>query len=422
MTFRYALRTVSLMIRDAFEALDRLVGGLGTAVLALFTVACWGLVGAACLVGIGLPLLPSMLALTRLVADKERTRLSRWGEPVVSPYPPALPDASWRATLGAARRDPATRRDLLWLFLHVPSGLVLGVLGLSLPIMAVRDATFPLYWRLLPSNEMTTGFGIPVSTWSGAFATALVSLVWLGIALTLGPRMARLQALPGRRLLTPHPSVDLSERLARITATRAGALRAHAAELRRIERSLHDGAQNRLVAVVVLVAAARRALARDPAQAGPALERAQSAAEQGLQELRGVVRGILPPILEDRGLSGALSALASGCAVPCALTVGELGAVHLPLSVEATAYFTVAEALTNVSKHSGAQHVRVKVALHGDTLRIAVEDDGRGGAHEGDGSGLAGIRRRVEAHDGSLRLTSPPNGPTLIEVELPCVS
>jgi signal transduction histidine kinase len=234
--------------------------------------------------------------------------------------------------------------------------------------------------------------------------------------------MARLQALPGRRLLTPHPSVDLSERLARITATRAGALRAHAAELRRIERSLHDGAQNRLVAVVVLVAAARRALARDPAQAGPALERAQSAAEQGLQELRGVVRGILPPILEDRGLSGALSALASGCAVPCALTVGELGAAALPLSVEATAYFTVAEALTNVSKHSGAQHVRVKVALHGDTLRIAVEDDGRGGAHEGDGSGLAGIRRRVEAHDGSLELTSPPNGPTLIEVELPCVS
>lgn len=422
MTLRYGLRTVSLMIRDAFEALDRLVGGLGTAVLALFTVACWGMVGALCLVGVGLPLLPLMLGLTRLVAERERARLSRWGEPVVSPYPAALPDAGWRDTLRAARRDPATRRDLAWLFIHAVSGLVLGLLGLSLPIMAVRDATFPLYWRLLPSNDMTTGFGVPVSTWSGAIATSLVSLVWLGIVVTLGPRMARLQAFPGRRLLTPHPSVDLSERLARITATRAGALRAHAAELRRIERSLHDGAQNRLVAVVVLVAAARRALARDPAQAGPALERAQNAAEQGLQELRGVVRGILPPILEDRGLSGALSALASGCAVPCALTVGELGTVHLPLSVEATAYFTVAEALTNVSKHSGAQHVRVNVALHGDTLRIAVEDDGRGGAHESDGSGLAGIRRRVEAHDGSLTLTSPPNGPTKIEVELPCVS
>ncbi len=408
------------MLRDAFEALDRLVGGLVTALLALTTVTCWGVVGLACLAGIGLPLLPAMLSLTRMVADRERARLSRWGEPVVSPYPAPLDTTSWTAAMRAARRDPATLRDLLWLPVHALLGLLLGLIGLTLPFMAVREITFPLWWQLLPEDDKTSGIGITVTTWPGVFAVASTSLLWLAILILLGPRMARLQAYPGRRLLTPHPSVDLSERLARITATRAGALRAHAAELRRIERSLHDGAQNRLVAVVVLVAAARRALARDPAQAGPALERAQHAAEQGLQELRGVVRGILPPILEDRGLSGALSALASGCAVPCSLSVGELGA--LPLSVEATAYFTVAEALTNVSKHSGAEHVRVKVATRGDMLRIAVEDDGRGGAVEGDGSGLAGIRRRVEAHDGTFTLTSPPNGPTSIEVELPCVS
>ncbi|MEU0572852.1 ATP-binding protein, partial [Nonomuraea sp. NPDC005983] len=177
---------------------------------------------------------------------------------------------------------------------------------------------------------------------------------------------------------------------------------------------------NRLVGVVVMVAAARRAMERDPAAARPAMERAQAAAEQALAELREVVRGILPPILEDRGLSGALSALAADCAVPCRVTSGDLR--NVPISVAATAYFAVAEALTNVSRHSGASSAQVEVRQSGRTLRILVTDDGKGGAAEDAGTGLAGIRDRAEAHDGTVSLASPAGGPTTLAVELPCAS
>ncbi|MEU7895340.1 sensor domain-containing protein [Nonomuraea sp. NPDC049152] len=409
------------MTRDAFEALERLAGGLGTAFLALAALVSWVLVGAACAVGVGLLLLPAMLALTRAVAERERGRLNRWGLEVVSPYPLGEAPVGWTARLRAARADPATLRDLSWLAVHGTVGLFLGLIAVILPMITLREATFPLWWRLLPPDMWVTSFGVPVTTWPAMLAVALGAVIVQVIVIVLGPRMARSQARSGIRLLGPHPSIDLSQRVARLTATRAGALRAHAAELRRIERSLHDGAQNRLVAVVVMVAAVRRALARDPALVELALDRAQSAAEQALAELRGVVRGILPPILEDRGLDGALSALAAGSAVPCGLAVGELG--QLPLSAETTAYFTVAEALTNVAKHSGAQRAHVTLSRDGDLLRVVVTDDGMGGAVEGGGgTGLAGIRRRVEAHDGVVTLTSPQGGPTRIEVELPCGS
>ncbi|GAA5084488.1 signal transduction histidine kinase [Thermocatellispora tengchongensis] len=401
------------MTRDAFEALDRLAGGLGTALLAFATLTGWVVVGAACLIGIGLPMVQPMLSVTRSVAERERVRLGRWGEHVVSPYPAARPAKGWRT-------DPATLRDLIWLAVHGSFGLLLGLLGIALPVMGLRDASFPLWWHLLPDGETGSSLGIPVHTWPGVMAVSLSGFVWLAISMMCSRPIARLQSLPGRRLLTPHPSVDLSERVARLTATRAGALAAHAAELRRIERALHDGAQNRLLAVVVMATAAKRALERDPATIGPALDRVQIAAEQALAELRGVVRSILPPILENKGLAGALSALATGSPIPCDLSVGQLG--HLPLSVEATAYFTVAEALTNAAKHSGATRLRAEVARHGEVLQIEVEDDGVGGAWERDGSGLAGIRRRVEAHDGSLTLTSPRGGPTRMKLELPCAS
>jgi signal transduction histidine kinase len=236
----------------------------------------------------------------------------------------------------------------------------------------------------------------------------------------LGPGMARLQAWTGRRLLAPPADADLSLRVAQLTSTRAAALDAHAAELRRIERSLHDGAQNRLVAVTIMLGAARRALDRDRATADAALDRAQDAAEQALAELRTVVRGILPPVLADRGLAGALSGLAGSSGVPCRVDVDLPG--RCAASVEATAYFVVAEALTNVGKHSGATSATVTVRRDRDRLLLRVDDDGRGGADEGGGSGITGIRRRVEAYDGSLTLTSPPGGPTTMQVELPCGS
>nr|WP_232049954.1 sensor histidine kinase [Actinoplanes sp. OR16] len=401
-------------MRDAVDALEHLVGGLGTSILAMAGLFWLLTVVVLSLVGVGLPLIGGSLRIVRSIADRERGRLARWGPGIVGPAP--IPER----TLDALR-DPAVRRELAWLPVHATFGFVVGLFGLLLPLSAVQSLTFPFWYHLVPPGEAAPN--IPfwnVDSRAESIGVALVGVGWLAVLLIAGGGLARAQAWPGRRLLGPLPGADLSLRVVELTATRAAALDAHAAELRRIERSLHDGTQNRLVAVTVLLGAARRALARDPATGAELLDRAQQAAEQALGELRTVVRGILPPVLDDRGLAGALDGLVAGCALPCRLTV-DLPA-RCAVSVEATAYFVVAEALTNAVKHSGATGVTVAVRIAGDELVIDVGDDGRGGADESSGSGLAGIRRRVEAHDGRFALTSPPGGPTTMKVELPCGS
>ncbi len=380
-------------IRKIAAAWRELAGGLGTGLLA-----------------VGVLILLPVLAVTgpaplHALAARERVRLSRWGPGVVEP---------------AAGRV-ATRRELAWLLAHATSGVVLGVIGVLLPIYAVRDLTFPLWWRLLPEGEATASLGWwVVDDWPGVFLVSLLGVVWAALAVWLTPAMARAQAGPGRRLLAPAPGTDLSLRVAQLTATRAAALDAHATELRRIERSLHDGTQNRLVTATVLLGAARRALHRDPAAADGLLERAQDATEQALAELRAVARGILPPVLADRGLAGALDGLATACPVPC--TVDVEAPHRCAASVEATAYFVVAEALTNIARHSGARSATVTVRGDGDRLRLRIADDGKGGADEARGSGLAGMRQRVEAYDGVFSVHSPVGGPTTCEVDLPCGS
>jgi signal transduction histidine kinase len=413
---------VSRAVRGTVDALERLGGGLGTALLAAGALALVLAAGVLCLVGVGLLVLPAALRAVRSVANRERRRLTRWGPEVVSPYP--VPPAGLRATLA----DPSTRRDLGWLVLHATGGTLLGFVGVLLPILAVRDASFLLWWSFVPPDAAGPSLNVvQVHSWLGATAVSLLGVGWLAIAVGLGPGMARLQARPGRILLRPYPGFDLSLRIAELSATRAAALDAHAAELRRIERSLHDGTQNRIVGVTVLLGAARRALARDPSTVDGLLDRAQDAAEQALAELRAVTRSILPPVLDARGLEDAVAALAADCPVPCAVTVDVPG--RCAVSVEATAYFVVAEAVTNIAKHSGAGRAEVTVRRTGDRLRLRVSDDGKGGAEPAaggpgpyHGSGLGGIRRRVEALDGTCALTSPPGGPTILDVDLPCGS
>jgi signal transduction histidine kinase len=407
---RHALRRV----RDGVDALEHLVAGLGTALLALAGAVWLIAVVLACLVGVGVLLIPSVPVVARAVADRERARLSRWGPELVGP-PPVPPG------LRAALRDVPVRRDVAWMVLHATIGFGIGLLGMSLPLYAVQSLTFPLWFWLLAPDAAGPGLwfwrvdGLP-----DALAVGLSGVGWLAVVVVLGPWLARLQAWTGRRLLARPVDADLSLRVAELTATRAAALDAHAVELRRIERSLHDGTQNRLVAVNVLLGAARRALARDPAAADAALARAQDATEQALAELRSVARGILPPVLADRGLAGALAGLAGDCGVPCRVDVDVPG--RCAASVEATAYFVVAEALTNVARHSGAASATVSVRRDGDRLLVTIDDDGRGGADEGHGSGLTGIRRRVEAYDGRFAVASPAGGPTTMRVELPCGS
>ncbi|MCO8273601.1 sensor domain-containing protein [Actinoplanes sp. TRM 88003] len=398
--------------RVTVDAAKRLLGGLGTAALALPLLGWLIIAALTSLSGIGLVFAPSVAQGVRAVANRERARLSRWGPEVIGPAPLKPGLHAWT--------DRALWREVAWLAEHATLGLLISLFGLTVPLSAVQDVAFPLYWRQV-SPESAPGLVFwSVHSQLDALLVGLYGLVWVVVGVAAAPWLARAQAWPGRRLLAPPPGTDLSLRIVELTATRAAALDAHAAELRRIERSLHDGAQNRLVAVTVLLGAARRAVARDPALAGDALERAQDAAEQALAELRTVVRGILPPVLDGRGLDGALAGLAADCGVPCRLEV------DLPrrcaASVEATAYFVVAEALTNITKHSGATAATVNVRIEDQQLRISIEDNGRGGADEHGGSGITGIRRRVEAYDGTLTRTSPPGGPTTLRVELPCGS
>ena len=406
-------------LHNMFLSLERLSGGLLTGLAALFTLIFLAAVALTSFLGIGLLLVPAALRLLRTVANWERDRFLRWGSEIIQPYSDEVPRGPLRA-LGSLHDDVQVGRNLLWLVCHSFLGLPLGLFGVLLPIIAVRDVTFPLWWHLLPPNTAGASVGLPVHSWPGALAVGFLGLAWCAIMFGLSPTLARVQGLPGKWLLGSRSQAVLTERIHHLTATRAAALQAHTTELRRIERALHDGAQNRLVAVTILLGTARRAVRTSPEEADDVLERAQSAAEDALAEMRGLIRSILPPALEKRGLEGALNALAGGCPVPCIVEVH--GLKRYASSIEATAYFIVAEAITNITRHSDATRARVSVTERENTLRIDVHDDGRGGAGEGAGTGLAGIRTRVEAHDGSLTVTSPIGGPTHLHAELPCAS
>lgn len=337
------------------------------------------------------------------ITDRERHRVTRFtGEPVRERYP------------------VSPRRDLLWLITHALTAPIVGLVGIGLPAAAVNAVAIPFYWWALPADEPAAS-PFPVTDWGRALAMLGVAAGWAALTVLLVPRLARWHARLSRTLLSPPKGARLTERVAELTASRAAALEAHGAELRRIERDLHDGTQNRLVGVVMHLGIAERAMHRDPESALPLLLRAQNAASDALAELRGVVRSIYPPVLSERGLDGAVAALVARCSVPCALTVTELR--RAPAAVESAAYFVVAEALTNIAKHSGAERAEVSLSTReGELLVIEVFDDGHGGASEEGGTGLLGIRRRVTAFDGRTRLVSPVGGPTMLTVELPCGS
>jgi signal transduction histidine kinase len=401
-------------LRATVDSIEHLVGGMVTSVLAVAALMWIALTGVLCVVGVGFLLLPTIPRVVRAVAQRERGRLSRWGPEIIDPEP--LPEG-----FRAAVRVPAVQRELAWVGSHVVVGFPLGTGGATLLLYAVTNGTYPLWWYLVPADQTGDSLRLlPGNDLGDALLVSLTGLGWLVVDVVIIPIMARLQAWPGRTLLAPDPGTDLALRVAHLTATRAGALDAHTTELRRIERALHDGTQNRLVAVTVLLGAARRALARDPAGADAVLGHAQDAAEQALTELRSVVRTILPPVLTDRSLPDALASLVTSCPVPCVIDADVPG--RSAASVEATVYFAVAESLTNIARHSGARRAEVRLRRFGDRLCVAVSDDGKGGADARGGSGLAGIRRRVEAHDGTFALVSPTGGPTTLTVSLPCGS
>src|SRR5207342_1201784 len=210
----------------------------------------------------------------------------------------------------------------------------------------------------------------------------------------------------------------LSERIAVLEQSRAGAVDQQESELRRIERDLHDGAQARLVALGMSLGLAEQKFASDPVGAQELLADARRGAHEALEELRDLARGIHPPVLADRGLGAAVAALAARSPIEVSVSVvGE----RPPAAVESAAYFVTAEALANATKHAAARHVDIRIARGSDMLSVEVRDDGPGGA-DPLGAGLTGLRRRVEALDGRLIVDSPAGGPTVIRAELPCGS
>jgi signal transduction histidine kinase len=300
----------------------------------------------------------------------------------------------------------------VWVIL--PLALVLGVHGW---IELVEERPRERWGRTL-----TRAYAIHAGCWlalflflTGVWALTDSASFWPGWiliagAIALGIHTGIEHAVRGRRL---------SERVDVLETTRSGAVDAQDAELRRIERDLHDGAQARLVALGMSLGLAEQKLASDPEGAQQLVAEARAGVHEALEELRDLARGIHPPVLADRGLGAALATLADRSVLPVTVSV-ELDE-RLPPAVESAAYFVAAEAIANAGKHSAASRVAIEVARRGDVLELTVEDDGRGGADPA-GGGLTGLRRRVEALDGTLAVTSPPGGPTTLRAELPCAS
>jgi signal transduction histidine kinase len=276
----------------------------------------------------------------------------------------------------------------------------------------------PAYGYALPGGEVASWlhWSSSAEVWTGFAVGVLALLVAPGV--TRGLAAAELGMVRG--LLTPSGAELLTAKVSSLTESRARVVDAADAERRRIERDLHDGTQQHLVSLAMNLGMAKEKLDSDPEAARQLVADAHQQAKDSITELRNVIRGVYPAVLTDRGLDAALSALAVRSPVPVRLQV-DLPRRPNP-TAEAIAYFVVSESLTNVARHSGARSATVYVEQSGDRLKLAIVDDGRGGAVEAAGSGLTGLRDRVTAVDGRFTLTSPPGGGTTIAVEVPCES
>jgi signal transduction histidine kinase len=255
---------------------------------------------------------------------------------------------------------------------------------------------------------------------SPLWTTAVEGSVLLAVGLWLAPRVMR-HHLVGPVAADPELAArarQLSQRVQTLTKTRHEAVDTAAAELRRIERDLHDGAQARLVALGMSLQAAQRLFPTSPEAALALVAEAKESSSLALTELRDLVRGIYPPVLADRGLADAIRALALDTPLHTVLDIDLPGEVELP--VASAVYFSVAEALANVAKHAGARTVRISLSHGAGMLRVQLTDDGAGGADPAQGSGLAGVERRLASFDGILAVSSPPGGPTIVVIEVPC--
>jgi signal transduction histidine kinase len=369
---------------------------------------------------LGLALVPWTMQLVRMRADLERRLASRIGVLISRPYHPpperGLPGGwqqfRWTVT------DPATWRDLAWLAPGAIVGLGLGTISFAVPLYGLEGLTLIPLWVWMGSGWNGYGMIWPIESLAdGLFSLPQGAVILVG-GLAAAPWLRYVTARFARLFLAPTRAAELRLRVTQLTVTRADTVDAQAAELRRIERDLHDGAQARIVSLSMLIGLAEDLVERDPKGARKLLAEARAASGTALVELRHLVRGIHPPVLAERGLDGAVRALALSLPMPITVDIDLPGRPATP--VESAAYFAVAEALANMSRHSGARAGSVLMRYADGALTMVVADDGDGAADPAAGTGLRGIERRLAAFDGTMQLSSPPGGPTVIAMELPC--
>ena len=360
-------------------------------------------------VAVSVFLLPSALLAVRRLANQARRLAGAWcGVPIAEPYR-ALPGdrkLSSRARLGWLLTDPATWRDVAWATVNAGAGWLLAVpaalAGYGLIGLAAG--------RIVPQIALPAP-GLLKNTPAALFPAGLV-LAALGVL--AAPWLLRGYGRAARFLLAPARQAEIE----RLAEARSQAVTAAEAERRRIERDLHDGLQPRLVSLAVDLGIAEARFGKDPDSTRALLARAHRDAKTAIEELRSLVRGIHPSVLDGRGLDAALSALIASCPVPVSLHAN-LPQRPDPIR-EAAAYYVAAEAITNVAKHASARSAAVTVGMQARNLHVVVEDDGSGGARLEPGGGLAGLAARIRSLDGTFTVSSPPGGPTRVEAVIPC--
>ncbi|MFD5079323.1 sensor histidine kinase [Streptomyces sp. NPDC058371] len=400
------------------RALALAVGGLtGSVVLFVLAVVSIALVP----IGVGIVTTPWVLTGVRAFADRRRIVAAEWcGVRIPAAYRPLPADANPWARCFGMLRDPATWRDLGWLPVDMTAGFVTALLPAALLLYPLEGFALALgLWRVFTDGTRVGwwyGF-VPISGQATALAAAALGAVLLAASCYLNPPLLRVHFLLTRSVLAPGEG-ELSERVRVLTETRRDAVDTSAAELRRIERDLHDGAQARLVAMGMDLGTVEALIEKDPARARKLLAEARRSSAEALTELRDLVRGIHPPVLAERGLGDAVRALALRLPLESEVNVDLTGRAEAP--VEAAAYFAVSEVLTNAVKHSGADRLWVDLHHADGMLRISVTDNGKGGARIGAGTGLTGVERRLGTFDGVLAVSSPAGGPTMVTLEIPC--
>ncbi|MEV0224244.1 sensor domain-containing protein [Streptomyces sp. NPDC050704] len=418
-------RTRAFVLAGARALLLSVLVPAGSITLFVLTIVSLVLVP----VGIGIVTTPWVLAGVRGLANLRRLLAAEWSGVRIPPaYRPVPKGANLWTRCFHLLRDPATWRDLMWLPVDMTAGFVTALLPALLLLYPFEGFALGAgLWRVFTDGTRVGwwyGF-VPVGGQGTALAAAALGAALLVAGYYTAPFLLRVHFLLTRSVLASGQG-ELAERVRVLTETRRDAVDTSAAELRRIERDLHDGAQARLVAMGMDLGTIEALIEKDPAKARQLLAQARKSSADALTELRDLVRGIHPPVLAERGLGDAVRALALRMPIGTEVDVDLPGRLGEP--VEAAAYFAVSEILTNAVKHSGAD--RIWVDMHhtgepgsrqdGGMLRIAVTDNGTGGAAIGAGSGLSGVKRRLGTFDGILAVSSPAGGPTMVTMEIPC--